>query len=917
MGPGVEPAVAVYQVKRPVVTPEQDVEYLAAGKNASFVKYDNEVARYQVRREAQIHRTVPRVQSSEEYGALLKDIEQHPDAYYEKQNLAGMGTAMAALDDAELNRRIAPARALTNIESSQNDAVVAWAEKLRRLERAGKRDELRAEVLEISRSAGVIGQLLRQMALIPGQTPQGMVEVTRTLVEDAGGTLSEAKEKRLLELTKRDIQERERLGRVERTFLDRPTATAGKALDEQRTRADRANRAMLKKQQEVLPRYWGDMIRLLMQGNVLAPPSLMANMMGNLVNRPLEGVAQTIAATTEGLLHGMRMVKTRTVGQPVFDTWAWAGGVVGTAMRETGSILATGMTPDSLLPGGEVHRGFQPMRALIRMFTEGRSVDQTGLAFINQKAKDLVEATLGVPAEVMFRALSVGDAPFCGGAYHQFLHEIGRLKGLERAQLRTWMKFPDKRADALAKARAREAIYQGESGPVGAAMMNLANAGRNMGPLGNLANALLIRPILLFVKTPNQLAAQAHRFVNPVWSIGEMLVHMERGRAANRKNNSAQAAEHQRAAFMAWGRAGVGMMLWGAVGVLVRAGLLAGAGGAGEKQRELAQLTLKPFHVNISGLARLLRGKDPSWQPGDVQVDYRNMGVIGLAMNIAATGGERLRDEAAAAGERYAPQRTSMQQMILASWPSVGSALLDMGMMKGSYSLLQALKERRWQGWVVQWAETVSSVVFPNTLKAVARMKLDWVPETRTIAREATDEAKWESAGREIVNRIESKTYVLQLLGEKMGGKTAMAMADMPVRTDLFGRPVPQTPVGRNPLVFHGVDVYKASKIPEDVYAGEIRRIWDATNDDDVIPSIPGPVMTDPRTGRQVRLTERQHARLKELVGWYSRQVLANAMSNRGWATADPRVKVALLKGFWSRIPDVARMQLWSEMRRL
>ena len=62
----------------------------------------------------------------------------------------------------------------------------------------------------------------------------------------------------------------------------------------------------------------------------------------------------------------------------------------------------------------------------------------------NQRAKLLVQGTFGIPAEAMFRLLSLGDVPFRRFAEGLELYNIGRGRGLKVMRLLQFLKFPDK-----------------------------------------------------------------------------------------------------------------------------------------------------------------------------------------------------------------------------------------------------------------------------------------------------------------------------------------------------------------------------------------------------------------------------------------------------------------------------------------
>jgi hypothetical protein len=319
--------------------------------------------------------------------------------------------------------------------------------------------------------------MVRQMAALPGMAPQRIVETIKDQAEAMGESLSESTLTTVYNLAEADIAARQEMIEAERKFANQPTDANDTKLRDATKRADQANRKVLRKVSEVTPRTWGNLIKTIMQGNVLTPVSIVANTTGNMVNLPMRWSRQSVAALTEQLLHAVGFVKTRTVTGP--HVWAWARGLGQGAMAAP-SILRTGIPAAALRPGGEVHRGFQPARALIRALTErGRS----GKAWthgtlpaepgptLNQRAKLLAEGTLGAPAEMAFRLLSATDVPFYQAAYTQAIEEIGELRGYGPAKMKQW-----------ATSTERTAVLRARKGPCIPPSLGKANQQQNDKP---------------------------------------------------------------------------------------------------------------------------------------------------------------------------------------------------------------------------------------------------------------------------------------------------------------------------------------------------------------------------------------------------------------------------------------------------
>lgn len=860
-----------------------------------------------------IHRTIPRLEGGE-WKDTVEGMREDPRAYYAQQSRAGMRQALLDIDDAGLDRYIDPIRAAGDVDSSQNLGIVAWAEKIRRLRAKRDKEGARRETLAAARSAGVFGQLLQQMQELPGVTPEAAVDAVADTMEAQGRTLGEPDRQELLAASEADIGARQALVDAEQAFKQRPAQETAQALDRASRNAAEASNGFLQLVSLIVPKTWGKILTMLMQGNALTTLSLVQNLVGNVVNAPARVAAQSVAALSENILHAAGMVRERSVGQPVFDSWAFVRGAARGA-RQARRIWATGQRPADLAAGGEVYQGFQPVRAWIRMMLK-----DTGMTPAD-RAKLLVESTFGVPAEVMFRALSIGDAPFYEGFREMALHELGGLRGLSGEELRDFVLAPDAEADELARVRAKEQVYQGKPGPLAAYLAGFAKLAPKTpnAELNDLVNALTVRPIMLFVSTPLQIAKEAGRFMIPAWSAAEMGLAIIRARSAKAAGKQAEAMQAQRDAFQSWGRLAVGTMMWGAAVAVVKAGLAAGAGGEGEKEKRLADTpgaALKPWHVNLSGLRRLADQRDPRPRVGDLTIDYRSLGLWGLMLNVAARGDETLRSLAISRREPYDPSQQTLPDMLLAGGIGLPGAMLDLAMMKGSYTLMRAISERRVRGisaWMAQYFDTVSGAVLPNQLRAASRMVLPYMPETREAAEEYTLVSQSEAAGREIVNRLATKLYVAKWAWSKASGQPLM-LEDLPAKRDLLGNAVPATPEGRNPVVYHLVDTFRAERIQRDDLIADLDRAFKATNDRSVIPGEPAAKLTHPVTRKPVLLTTQQRSRLGQIQGQLWQWAADNARRQPGWDKMPAWQQAAVFRGIAEALPAYAQTQLWHEM---
>jgi hypothetical protein len=883
-------------------------------------------ARYQVGK-TRIHRTVPRLQSSVEYQAALTDAEKDPAAYYEQQLLAKtMQQFQEKAPEDLLNLPDAvQAFKLGEVDSASNFGPLAIAAAMEKYRAAGNTAKVRELALKLSRSAGVAAQMVRQMAALPGMAPQRIVDAIKDQTEAMGESLSESTLTTVYNLAEADITARQEMIEAERKFANQPTDANETKLRDATKKADQANRKVLRKVSEVTPRTWGNLIKTIMQGNVMTPVSIVANTTGNTVNLPMRWCRQTVAALTEQLLHGLGFVKTRSVTGP--HVVAWARGL-GQGAKAVPSILWNGIPPAALRPGGEVHRGFQPARALIRALTEhgrpgkawtyGTLPAEPGPT-LNQRAKLLVEGTIGSPAELAFRLLSATDVPFYQAAYVEALEEIGELRGYGKARMKQWTKAPDAEAKALAEERAAVAVYQGKSGKFGNALQQLANWTPGFDPkenpeMADLMNALFVRPYALFVRTPIQIVKEANAFLNPLAGTRGIVSNIRKAQQAKARGDIAGMQRAQHDALISWGGMVTGTIMWSVAYAMVRAGLAASPFGSDE-ERDLGRLRLKPGHFNWSGLKRLLRGQDPSLIPGDVQLSYLPMGMPGLTLNVASSGAQILSDKARQFNHPFDQASIGFWDFTSTLPSTLPSAMLDMTMIKGAGMLLAGFERKTPQEAFIQLFEAITAVPMPNTLKAASRVVLKDMPDTEAESR--YDESMWKSRsmGREMVNRLETKLHIMRWAAAKAAGRPVpLRVEDVPLRLDLLGRPVPMTPAGRNSIVYHLIDTPKASQIQAEPIIQEIDRVFRATNRLDVIPNRPSGKINNPRTGQPIRLTKQQIQRWTEIHGLLTQWVIAAAIRQPDWPAATPDQQAEYLATLNGRVSTLSRIEMLREL---
>jgi hypothetical protein len=343
------------------------------------------------------------------------------------------------------------------------------------------------------------------------------------------------------------------------------------------------------------------------------------------------------------------------------------------------------------------------------------------------------------------------------------------------------------------------------------------------------------RLISLFQKTPINVAAEALQFT-PAGALRDW-------------DNMTQREKN-----IAYSRVLVGAMVTTAFGYLYSKGIItANLDSAGEtnKARELAKSggVMPPGTINLSALTRLVNGKDPKFQGGDTVVDLSSLGTAG-ALGIMA--GSSLRQiERGRTNEDVA---TSLFKAV----PTSGlSFVMEQQFLKGTSDFIKLLSQESTNSmdrWLKSMAVTAASPVAPAILGAVRRAERDKLPVIGG-----------QSFIKDTVDELNQRYAALGLAIP--GAKDPNAM---PVRRDLWGSAVEQTPKGSNPWVYQFFNAWKARDIDADPLNTSIYTIWRRTADNSAIPSVPSPSLTWKQKTYD-RMSPEQYDRYTELVGKYRR----------------------------------------------
>ena len=243
-----------------------------------------------------------------------------------------------------------------------------------------------------------------------------------------------------------------------------------------------------------------------------------------------------------------------------------------------------------------------------------------------------------------------------------------------------------------------------------------------------------------------------------------------------------------------------------------------------EDERNVKYDVFPPNHLNISGVQRLIEGKDPSIKAGDTTIDLRKLGILGALVLIRSSQNKRLYKEEKNNAINIQNEVSALDRV--SAWAGAPMDVMKYSMeqsfLAGTASLLEALKggQGSTQRWLTQTSRAVSSVALPNTMSAITR---------------ATDSYLYDTRQEETSKMIEALMY------DRLGftGIPQEIGVEYPIRVDMWGNDVDRTPKGRNALYYHLFDVSKAQNVPTNKLSLEVYNLYRNTLNPNSVPNLP------------------------------------------------------------------------------
>jgi len=802
--------------------------------------------------------------------------------------------------------------------------IVANAELIKRASKQGDVKSLLEFAKTRAKSITESAQNMAAMRTLPSATQDGYLATLSVFLDKNGRSLTPKllqESKKLFALQARTRSTYENLAETARNTLD--DVDIQKAIQAEKRFVESAFRFQNFESRLVPKKFFAETLPTVIQGNLLAPLSLVTNLWSNAVSSLPRAMGRQGAFISQEVARAFKKsvglpVAERTVSSPISLAGARrVGETVKAFVRGGGEGLAglkRGISAEGLLSGEKI-RGFQPAQAF-RQFWTGSGLAQpvlNGWKGLGQagldRARLAAETVLGVPPETMLRLLQLGDTPFRRMAQARLLAESAQLQRVSKISslnnelskllskpkttatdsakikdIRSQIESIGKRelgkeisvatrlpsAEALGKIEqeAAEAVFQQDT-PLSRAALSVSN----MFGLGNRVGLArtLGKTIIPYAKTPANV-------------IDEMLDYSLPGYALVTKGIPAMQSKDARGVHMAIGKTLTSLTIGAVAKTLSDAGVIGGSAEDSEKTRDIQYKTLPPRTINLSALERFAEGDSTDLQPGDRVMNLEKMGIVG---GMLATWNEA--SKATDKGEFISPE------FLTALVPETLSFAMNQSFLKGTNSLLSAMldgKRDRMDKWIANYFGTVSSIAFPNTLSAVSRAMSDSLPEKIKIK---------DIEGEDTTERT------LNLFGEVLKRKIPGYAEDLPRKIDIWGREIPQTPEGADPVMYNFFDFTKSREATYDKTTLAIYKLFKETENGDVIP--PKPLEQFMIGNEKYRLSPELYEKYSKIRGRANRAAAEALLGDSGFKRLGSEDKVRALKSAYSQVGSDARKE--------
>ena len=806
---------------------------------------------------SKIARTAERVLKSEKAPEPFKaEVALQPSTVRQNVPLGAIKGNLEELSDDELN-----AIARRSITSSAYDDA----------ERAGANAILSARQIdadpasaainwdEFTKAASLAGVSLRNVREYIN-TPAGYLATISKAAEAAKRNIPKSVQDNILRLFNASKQAKTNLVEAEKFYRSNPTDEAAVAAENARNVAASAVTKLQRYSDSILPKkIVGEILPQAIQLTLLSPLSLVKNPIFNVARAVGQIGVRSLANAGDAVISYVTK-QPRTMAQSALTT---KGAMIRGAEKTKEAIrafLGEGIPASSALAGEGV-KGFTVFKSLAQAFTgKDMATNAKGNIALIDRVRKLAEGIIGSYTEPVGRVLTLGDVPARGFAEGRLLAEQAILAGKSPKEVLASVRFPTKTELKGILNKAAEATFQQDT-KLTAVVGVVANAVKAIPIVGPLTKSV----VAPYTKTPVNVVTDVVDVAVPGLAFSKSAYYTVKG---DRKK-----------ALEAAAKGIVGTVIGGAAATLYRSGVIVGSAPKSAKERGIQYETQPPNTINMSGLNRLLNGEDPAIQAGDDIKSYENFGYLGTIFNVYAN--VLSKNEGSGLLE-------DVLDVTLKGLPSVASYTLNQTFLKSTNTLLNAISKEDYDSYLESLYGTISSIPFPNTLQAFNK-----------ASRENMIDPKTDDSLQLFANVLKSKMPEF--------AREAFGAEELPLKRDMWGNPVKQTPEGANPFLYNFLDFTRSRIVPSDESNLALYRLWKETANADVLPSVPSRNVMDKKITYQ--LDENQYAIYQEYVGQRRKALVDNLFQSATFDGMEPEFKIKALQKAYERGAEDGKRQ--------
>ena len=806
---------------------------------------------------SKIARTAERVLKSEKAPEPFKaEVALQPSTVRANVPLGAIKGNLEDLTDDELN--VIARRSITS--SAYDDAERAGANAILAARQIDA-DPASAAINwdEFTKAASLAGVSLRNVREYLN-TPTGYLATISKAAEAAKRNVPQSVKDNVLRLFNASKNAKAELVKAEANYRSSLTDEAAAVAENARKIASSAATKLQRYSDSIFPKkILGEILPQAIQLTLLSPLSLVKNPVFNIARAVGQLGVRSLANAGDAVISYVAK-RPRTITQSALTT---KGAMIRGAEKTKEAIrafLGEGIPASSAL-AGEGIKGFTVFKSLAQAFTGKDMVTNSkGNIALIDRVRKLAEGIIGSYTEPVGRALTLGDVPARGFAEGRLLAEQAILAGKSPKEVLASVRFPTRTELKGISNEAAEATFQQDT-KLTAVVGVVANAVKSIPVVGPLTKAV----VAPYTKTPVNVVTDVVNLAVPGLAFVKSAYYASKG---DRSKSLEMAASGI-----------VGTVIGGAAAALYRAGVITGSALKSAKERGIQYETQPPNTINMSGLNRLLNGEDPAIQAGDEIKSYENFGYLGTIFNVYAN--VLSKNEGSGLLE-------DVLDVTLKGLPSVASYTLNQTFLKSTNTLLNAISKEDYDSYLESLYGTISSIPFPNTLQAFNK-----------ASRENMVDPKTDDSLQLFANVLKSKMPEF--------AREAIGAEELPLKRDMWGNPVKQTPEGANPFLYNFLDFTRSRIVPSDESNLALYRLWKETGNADALPSVPSRNVMDKKITYQ--LDESQYAIYQEYVGQRRKALVDNLFQSATFDGMDADFKIKALGKAYERGAEDGKRQ--------